>query len=96
MTGHHGAKGNKCGNCHNTWTEKDGNVMMFREGDQGEHKVIIKEIERDSFEGDTTIIIDGGEINISKNGEEMEVEVEMIEEVDGERKEVRVIKKVLK
>lgn len=98
VTGHKGPRMHKEKHEGNMWIEKGGETMMFKEGE--DYKVIIKEFSDGSFEGDTIISIDGGEIKIIKDGDEMEVEVEMseetIEEGDGERNEVRVIKKVIK
>ena len=58
-------------------------------------QVIVKSLEGDDFKGDTTIAIEGGEIQISRNGEEMEVEVEITDDGEG-RVEKKVIKKVIK
>ncbi|NND78168.1 MAG: hypothetical protein HKN39_08295 [Flavobacteriales bacterium] len=97
ITGHKGPRMHKGMHGENVWIEKGGETMMFKGGD-GEHTVIIKELSDSSFEGDTTISIDGGEIKIIKNGDEMEVEVEMSEEImqEGDGKEIKVIKKVIK
>ena len=64
-------------------------------GSEGEVKVIVETLDGSDFKGDTTIVIDGGEINISKNGEEMEVEVEMSDD-GSQRIEKKIIKKVIK
>lgn len=45
-------------------------------GDEQAH-VIIKGLEAANFQGDTTIAIDGGTVNVKRTGEKMEVKVEM-------------------
>ncbi len=61
----------------------------------GEVEVIIETLEGSDFKGDTSIVIEGGEINISKSGEEIEVEVEMSDD-GSQRIEKKIIKKVIK
>lgn len=48
-------------------------------GGSGEVQVIVKSLEEGDFEGDTVFAIPGGEVHMIKNGEEVEVEVEMTE-----------------
>lgn len=48
-------------------------------GGSGEVQVIVKSLEEGDFEGDTVFAIPGGEVHMVKNGEEVEVEVEMTE-----------------
>ena len=45
----------------------------------GEVQVIVKSLEEGNFEGDTIFAIPGGQVHMVKNGEEVEVEVEMTE-----------------
>ena len=48
-------------------------------GGSGEVQVIVKSLEEGDFEGDTVFAIPGGEVNMTKNGEDVEVEVNMTE-----------------
>ena len=48
-------------------------------GGSGEVQVIVKSLEEGDFEGDTVFAIPGGQVHMIKNGEEVEVEVEMTE-----------------
>ena len=48
-------------------------------GGSGEVQVIVKSLEEGDFEGDTVFAIPGGQVHMVKNGEEVEVEVEMTE-----------------
>ncbi|MEM7162036.1 MAG: hypothetical protein AAF487_06280 [Bacteroidota bacterium] len=67
----------------------------FSRGGSEDVEVIVKSFEGDDFKGDTTVAIEGGEIQISRSGDEIEVEVEISD--DGtERIEKKVIKKVVK
>lgn len=80
----------------NMWVDKHGDHMIMMEGHGGEEMIIVKELENSNFEGDTVITIEGGEIKISKDGDEMNVEVEMTKEGDEteeREKEVKIIKK---
>ncbi|MBP7407751.1 MAG: hypothetical protein KA941_03245 [Flavobacteriales bacterium] len=45
-------------------------------------RVIVKELEGSNFQGDTTISIDGGEVNVSRTGDSTTVRVEMKKEVE--------------
>ena len=60
-------------------------VKHFSEGDvsaiggDGEVQVIVQSLEEGDFEGDTVIAIPGGQVHMVKNGEDVEVEVEMTE-----------------
>ena len=58
--------------------------------------VIVKELE--DFEGDTTFTVDGAVVNLKQSNGEIEVEVnaEQVEGGDEVKKEVKVIKKVIK
>lgn len=82
------------------WVDKHGDHMTMMEGDGGEEMIIVRELENSNFQGDTTIAIEGGEIKITKDGDEMNVEVELTEEREGDgdvdkevEKEVKIIKK---
>lgn len=48
-------------------------------GGSGEVQVIVKSLEEGDFEGDTAITIPGGQVHMVKNGQDIEVEVEMTE-----------------
>lgn len=48
-------------------------------GGSGEVQVIVKSLEEGDFEGDTVFAIPGGQVHMMKNGEEVEVEVEITE-----------------
>jgi len=66
-------------------------MMMDEMSSDEDVQVIVKTSDGSDFNVDTTIVIEGGEINISRSGEEMEVEVEMSD--DGTQ---RIEKKVIK
>jgi len=55
----------------------EGNMTAL--GGSGEVQVIVKSLEDGDFEGDTVFAIPGGQVHMIKNGEEVEVEVEMTE-----------------
>ena len=55
----------------------EGDMTAF--GGSGEVQVIVKSLEEGDFEGDTVFTIPGGQVHMVKNGEEVEVEVEMTE-----------------
>lgn len=58
-------------------------------GHHNEELIIVETLKDDGFEGDTTITIPGGEIKLSINGEDVEVEVEIDEEhYDGDVHEI--------
>jgi hypothetical protein len=65
----------------------DGRLLhaQGRGHDDEEAQVIIERIKASGFEGDTTVAIEGGTVNIHKEGDKMEVRVEM----KGEPGEVR-------
>lgn len=48
-------------------------------GASGEVQVIVQSLEEGGFEGDTVFAIPGGQVHMVKNGEDVEVEVEMTE-----------------
>ena len=48
-------------------------------GASGEVQVIVQSLEEGDFEGDTVFSIPGGQVRMVKNGEDVEVEVEMSE-----------------
>ena len=48
-------------------------------GASGEVQVIVQSPEEGDFEGDTVFAIPGGQVHMVKNGEDVEVEVEMTE-----------------
>ncbi len=48
-------------------------------GGSGEVQVIVQSLEEGDFEGDTVFAIPGGQVHMVKNGEDVEVEVEMTE-----------------
>jgi len=52
-------------------------------GPDGQLKVLIESLDDGEFEGDTVFAIPGGEVHVVRNGEEIEVEVEMTEEGEG-------------
>ena len=45
-------------------------------------QLIVESFDDAGFEGDTLFAIPGGQVHIVRNGEEMQVEVEMTEEID--------------
>jgi len=53
-------------------------------GDDKVH-VIIDGLKEKNFQGDTTISIDGGTVNIKRTGDKMEVKVEMKDSVTVEK-----------
>ena len=55
----------------------EGNMTAL--GGSGEVQVIVKSLEDGDFEGDTVFAIPCGQVHMIKNGEEVEVEVEMTE-----------------
>lgn len=81
----HGAGGGAC--C------KGG--MMGRDGHHGDMHVkgIVKDLEKADFQGDTTITIEGGTVNVKRTGDKVEVRVEM-EKGEG-TEEVMEVEKVL-
>lgn len=48
-------------------------------GGSGEVQVIVQSLEEGDFEGDTVFAIPGGQVHMVKNGEYVEVEVDMTE-----------------
>ena len=48
-------------------------------GASGEVQVIVQSLEEEDFEGDTVFAIPCGQVHMVKNGEDVEVEVEMTE-----------------
>ena len=48
-------------------------------GDSGELQVIVQSLEEGGFEGHTVFAIPGDQVHMVKNGEDVEVEVEMTE-----------------
>ena len=46
-------------------------------------QVIVKKLEGEGFQGDTVMTIPGGEVRMIRNGDEIDVEVEMEEAQDG-------------
>ena len=59
-------------------------------GDDDKVHVIIDGLKEKNFQGDTTISIDGGTVNVSRHGDKMEVKVEMKDSVKVEEKTVEV------
>lgn len=55
----------------------EGDMTAF--GGSGDVQVIVKSLEEGGFEGDTVFAIPGGQVHMIKNGEDVEVEVEMTE-----------------
>ena len=53
------------------WVDKHGEHIIRLGDGGGEEMIIVKELENSNFEGDTTIAIEGGEIKITKKGDEM-------------------------
>jgi hypothetical protein len=74
------------------WHDKDGGTLMIIEEDEDEMTLIVEGLESVGFEGDT--IIDGANINITRDGDEVRVEVkkEMAGEGSGKRIEKRIEK----
>jgi hypothetical protein len=56
-----------------------GDIPVGKEG-HGEVQVIVKSIEDSDFSGDTVFFIPGGKVHMIKDGDEVEVEVEMDED----------------
>jgi len=55
----------------------EGDMTAF--GGSGDVQVIVKSLEEGGGEGDTVFAIPGGQVHMIKNGEDVEVEVEMTE-----------------
>lgn len=75
--GHHGGKSGCCSKGHGN-AEADGAVRN-----------IVKELEERDFQGDTTVMIDGGSVRVTRDGEKSEVKVEMENVFVEEEKEIR-------
>ncbi len=54
------------------------------DGGSEDIQVIVKKLEGEDFEGDTVLTIPGGEVRMIRNGDGLEVEVEMEEHEGGE------------
>ena len=55
----------------------EGDMTAF--GGSGDVQVIVKSLEEGGVEGDTVFAIPGGQVHMIKNGEDVDVEVEMTE-----------------
>jgi len=98
--GHHGCnKGNHKSSC--SHVSSCNHVEHPSECDfafhSDDHMIIVESMMSEGFEGDTTLTIPGGEIQISIDGENVEVSVEIDEEEHQhgeheEHKEVKVVK----
>ena len=65
------------------------------DGGSGEDEVmvIVKSLESEDFEGDTVLTIPGGQLRMVREGDEMQVEVEMESSSDSESGEQVVVQK---
>lgn len=61
-------------------------------GDAEDIQVIVKSLDAEGFDGDTVLMIPGGEVRMVKSGDEIEVEVEM-EELDEENPGEQIVVK---
>ena len=68
---------------------KGGHGEGHAHGDAGVHAVI-DGLKASNFQGDTTITIDGGTVNVKRTGDKMEVKVEMSDSARVEEKTVEV------
>jgi len=69
-------------------------MEWFGEGGSAEDiQIMVKSLESNGFEGDTVIVIPGGEVRMVKSGDEIEVEVEMDEAAGPQTGEHVVVKK---
>lgn len=91
----HGGKGSCCkgeghGGCaHGEMEGKKGACCKMGHGDDAAHATIEK-IKASNFEGDTTVMVEGGTVKIHKHGEDFKVEVEMTDSMHMEEKTVEV------
>ena len=81
---------------HMVWHDEDGGEMeiMISEGGVEEMQKAIQALEESGFEGDT--LIEGANVNITRDGDEVSVNVRKEVEGDGPRKEIRIRKEVEK
>tara|TARA_B110000285_G_scaffold233610_1_gene307926 strand:+ start:5131 stop:5493 length:363 start_codon:yes stop_codon:yes gene_type:complete len=76
--------------------------MFMGDSPSGDVQMFIQEIEGGEFEGDTVFAIPGGEVHLVRDGESVEVNVEMTDQVESSENiwvdgdgAVRVVKKVV-
>lgn len=76
---------------------KRGEMKWSERGNLGGHDVDVRVLTEDDFEGDTVITLPGvGQVNVTRNGEEIEVEVEtdQVEDLQAGGRAVIVTKEV--
>ena len=75
------------------WHSEDERDMIFIEGDEEALKVTVEALESSGFEGDT--LIDGANISITRDGDELHLEVKKeVKDGDGPGKKVVIEKEV--
>ena len=57
---------------------------------EGQAHAVIQGLKDSNFQGDTTIAIEGGTVNVKRSGDKMEVKVEMENSTGAEVKTVEV------
>jgi hypothetical protein len=77
---------------HMVWHDDEGGEMIFIEENGDAMTVTVQALEDAGFEGDT--IVDGANINISRDGDDVRVEVKKEMKGDGHRKEIRIEKTI--
>lgn len=78
---------------HMVWHSEDERDMIFIEGDEEALTVTVEALESSGFEGDT--LIDGANISITRDGDELHVEVKkQVKDGDGPGKKVVIEKEV--
>ena len=77
------------GGCKHGGMEGKGSCCKMGHGDAAAHATIEK-IKASDFEGDTTVMVEGGTVKIHKHGDDMKVEVEMTDSMHMEEKTVEV------
>jgi len=92
--GHHKSSCNHVSSC-NHGKHSSNSDFVFHSDD---HMIIVESMMSEGFEGDTILMIPGGEIHISIDGDNVDVRVDVDEEgmhehgEHGEHKEVKVVK----
>ncbi|MDA0972167.1 MAG: hypothetical protein O2867_00390 [Bacteroidetes bacterium] len=78
---------------HMVWHSEDERDMIFIEGDEEALKVTVEALESSGFEGDT--LIDGANISITRDGDELHLEVKKeVKDGDAPGKKVVIEKEV--
>ncbi|NNC84161.1 MAG: hypothetical protein HKN79_11340 [Flavobacteriales bacterium] len=79
---------------HMVWHDEEGGEMEIirMDGGMDDMQSAVEALEDSGFEGDT--LIDGANISISRDGDEVSVEVKKEMEGDGLRKEIRIEKEI--